>query len=60
MSHTSDIREPLGLTGCIVEPLVYTLCGGRVSSKVTSYLESETQIFVVVHFGKPGHLLCVL
>ena len=25
-----------------------------------SYLESETQVFVVLHFGKPGHLLRVL
>ena len=56
MSHTSDMCDAHGLTGCVVEPLVYTLCGGRVSPKVMSNLEFENQVFVVLHFGKPGHL----
>lgn len=59
MSHTSDVCELHGLTGCDVEPLVYILCGGRIFPKVMSHLEFGTQVFVVLHFGKPGHLLCI-
>jgi hypothetical protein len=44
------MRELHGLTGCVVEPLVYTLCGDRVSAKVMSNLESETQVLVVPQF----------
>jgi hypothetical protein len=40
--------------------LVYTICGGRVSPRVMSRLESVTQIFVVMKFWKSGHLLCIL
>jgi hypothetical protein len=60
VSHTSDMCELHGLTGCVVEPLAYTLCGGRVSPKLMSHLESETHVFVVLHFWKPGHSLCIL
>jgi hypothetical protein len=49
-----------GLAGHVVGHLVYTLCGESVSSRVTSRLESVTQIFVVLQFWKPAHLLCIV